>query len=123
MGKGLSLKTYKDLRAWQQAFALVREVYSVTESLPSTEAYGLTSQIRRAAVSVPANIAEGYSRTGRKEYIQFLSIARGSLAELETLILIAKEVRNLQGADLLLEQIELTGQTLGALYYSLKNQS
>ena len=123
MGKGLSLKTHKDLRAWQQAFALVREVYSVTESLPSTEAYGLTSQIRRAAVSVPANIAEGYSRTGRKKYIQFLSIARGSLSELETLILIAKEVRNLQGADLLLEQIELTGQTLGALYYSLKNQS
>lgn len=123
MGKGLSLKTYKDLRAWQQAFALVREVYSVTESLPSTEAYGLTSQIRRAAVSVPANIAEGYSRTSRKEYIQFLSIARGSLSELETLILIAKEVRNLQGADPLLEHIELTGQTLGALYYSLKNQS
>ncbi len=101
----------------------MREVYSVTESLPSTEAYGLTSQIRRAAVSVPANIAEGYSRTGRKEYIQFLSIARGSLSELETLILIAKEVRNLQGADPLLEQIELTGQTLGALYHSLKNQS
>jgi four helix bundle protein len=83
------IRTHKDLVAWQKAVDLVVDVYSITKSFPKDEIYGLVSQIRRAAVSIPANIAEGAARQTKKEFQQYLHIAMGSLAELETHFIIA----------------------------------
>jgi len=83
------VKTYRDLMLWQKAMALVTEIYKVTKSFPRREDYGLTSQLRRCAVSIPSNIAEGYGRNSRNEYIRFLQIASGSLYELQTQLEIA----------------------------------
>jgi four helix bundle protein len=80
---------YKLLLAWQRAVELVPQIYRLTKKFPSDELYGLTSQLRRAAVSVPANIAEGQGRRSPKEFSHFLSIARGSLAEVDTLLIVA----------------------------------
>lgn len=81
-----------DLLVWQEAIQLVKMVYEVTAGFPRDELYGLTSQMRRAAVSVPSNIAEGAARFGTKEFLQFLAIARGSLSEIETQIIIANRL-------------------------------
>jgi four helix bundle protein len=78
------VKSYRELLVWQKAMELTVLVYRLTEGFPKREIYGLAAQIRRAGVSVPSNIAEGYGRGSRREYIQFLSIAQGSLKELET---------------------------------------
>ncbi|HVN77545.1 MAG TPA: four helix bundle protein [Terriglobia bacterium] len=86
------LKSYKDLLVWQKGIGLVRDIYSLTRSFPPDERFGLVSQLRRAAVSVPSNIAEGQSRHTSEEFVQFLSHAEGSLAELETQLLIAVEL-------------------------------
>ena len=85
-------RKHHDLVAWQQGIALVKDVYQLTNQFPESEKFGLSSQMRRAAVSVPANIAEGVGRNSPKERIQFLAIARGSLTELETHVVIAKEL-------------------------------
>lgn len=87
-----SKRMHHDLRAWQEAMVLVKDVYTITADFPREELFALTSQIRRAAVSIPSNIAEGAARTGHKEFLQFLSISRGSLSELETQLLIAAEI-------------------------------
>ncbi|MER9148890.1 four helix bundle protein [Mesorhizobium opportunistum] len=84
--------SYKDLLVWQQSMDLAVAVYGATKSWPKEELYGLTSQVRRAASSVPANIAEGYGREIRGSYQQFLRIAQGSLKELETQLLIAERI-------------------------------
>ncbi len=86
------IESYRDLLIWQQAMDLVAETYALTKTWPKDEAYGLTSQIRRASVSVPANIAEGYGRESRASYQNFLRIAQGSLKELETLLQVAVRV-------------------------------
>ena len=86
------MKSHKDLLVWQKSVDMVTRVYSVTNGWPKEEIYGLTSQIRRAAVSIPSNIAEGAGRTGKKEFSHFLSIAMGSLAEVETQIVIAQRL-------------------------------
>ncbi|HEX8994159.1 MAG TPA: four helix bundle protein [Candidatus Paceibacterota bacterium] len=83
------MQSYKDLVVWQKSVAFVTAVYRATESFPKSELFGLTNQIRRAAVSIPANIAEGYARKHRAEYSQFVRIAFASGAELETHLLIA----------------------------------
>lgn len=88
----MSIKSYKDLVVWQKSIELVKEIYKTTETMPKTEIYGLVSQMRRAAVSVPSNIAEGYKRKNLGEYIQFLSIADASAAELETQIIISRDL-------------------------------
>jgi four helix bundle protein len=80
------INSYKDLIVWQKSMDLTESVYRISEKLPSKENYGLISQMRRAAVSIPSNIAEGYGRQSTGSYAQFLSIARGSLLELETQI-------------------------------------
>ena len=80
----MSLQSYRDLVVWQKAMDLVEEIYRLTKMLPKEELYALATQIRRAAISIPANIAEGYGRLHRKEYLNHLSIARGSLMEVET---------------------------------------
>ena len=86
------IRDYKDLLVWQKGIALAKEVYKVTGRFPSEEKFGLISQMRRAAVSVPSNIAEGQARNTRGEFIQFLSHAEGSLAELDTQARIASEL-------------------------------
>ena len=83
-------RKHKELRAWQASMRLVQEVYALTASFPKEELFGLTSQMRRAAVSVPSNIAEGSARNGTKELIHFLSIATGSLSELDTQLELTK---------------------------------
>jgi four helix bundle protein len=83
------VKRYTDLIAWQKAMDLVEAVYGSTKSFPKEELYGLTSQIRRSAISIPSNIAEGHCRNGRREFVHHVSIALGSLAEIETQLLIA----------------------------------
>jgi len=84
--------SYKDLHAWQKAIELVLQVYTTTRNFPKEELYGLVSQLRRAAVSVPSNIAEGKGRSSDKEFVLFLHHARGSLLELETQVLIARKL-------------------------------
>ena len=115
------VKTFKDLLVWQEAMNLVEMIYLQTTIFPKEEIYGLTSQIRRAAVSIPANIAEGNGRKGSKEYLQFLSIANGSMKELETHLLIAERLKFLTKETLtpLQTQLEKTGCLLTALRKSI----
>lgn len=91
-----TLHSYKDLIVWQKAIKLAVMIYQITSSFPKEEVYGLTSQLRRAAVSIPSNIAEGRHRGSRKDFLQFLRIAYASGAEVETQLLIAKEVIGLE---------------------------
>lgn len=95
----MEIKSHKDLIVWQKAMDLAVVIYRKTEVFPKSEIYGLTSQIRRSAVSIPSNIAEGYMRGHKSEYIQFLRIAYGSAAELETQILIAKNIDYIREDD------------------------
>ena len=89
-------KSYKDLIVWQKSYTLCTEVYNVTKLLPKDEQFGLTSQIRRCAVSIPSNIAEGQQRNNKREFVQFLGIAKGSLAELETQLSLANDIYGLE---------------------------
>ncbi len=86
------MKTYRELICWQKAIELVKSIYKITNNFPHTEQFGLTSQLRRAAVSVPSNIAEGFGRGSNKDFRRFLDISRGSLFEIQTQIYIAKEL-------------------------------
>ena len=86
------IRSYRDLIVWQKSVEMVVVVYKTTKKFPSSEQFGITSQIQRSAVSVPANIAEGYGRNTRKEYVYFLRIAHGSLSELETLLTISQKL-------------------------------
>lgn len=88
----MALQNYRELEVWQQSMEFVTNVYSLTRSFPAEEKYGLTSQLRRAAASIPANIAEGYGRSHRGDYVRFLSIARGSLCEVETFLILASRL-------------------------------
>lgn len=87
------IKTYKELIVWQKSIKLVKEIFLLTDKFPKSEVFGLTSQMRRCSVSIPSNIAEGYGRKSQKEYSQFYSIAYGSVLELETQLIIAREVK------------------------------
>lgn len=88
----MSVKSYKDLVVWQQSMELVKQIYNLTALLPKSEQFGLTNQLTRCAVSIPSNIAEGQQRQNLKEYRQFLGIAKGSAGELETQLLIVKDI-------------------------------
>lgn len=87
-----TIKSFRDLKIWKEGIEVVKKVYNITKKFPKEEQYGLSSQMRRAAVSIPSNIAEGFRRKHNKEYIQFLNIALGSCAELETQLVIAREL-------------------------------
>ena len=87
------MNSYKELVVWRKSIELVEKIYHDTETFPQSESYGLTAQMRRAAISIPSNIAEGYSRNHRAEYRQFLGVALGSGTELETQIIIAKKLK------------------------------
>ncbi|HSV86226.1 MAG TPA: four helix bundle protein [Levilinea sp.] len=93
------VRSYRDLIVWQKGIELAKRIYMITKKFPSSEVYGLTNQLRRAAVSIPSNIAEGQSRQSTKEFIHFLHISLGSLSELDTQIVIAKELEYLSDSD------------------------
>ena len=104
------MQSYKDLIVWQKNIECVALIYSLTERFPKTEQFGLTSQMRRAAVSIPSNLAEGYARKHRAEYLQFIRIAYGSGAELETQLILTKKLgfaqdKNLASVVSLLDEI------------------
>jgi four helix bundle protein len=102
------IKTYRDLNIWNASIELVKDIYKLTEKFSQQEIYGLTSQMRRAAISIPSNVAEGFRRQHNKEFKQFLYTTLGSCAELETQITIAKELRYIQQdkEDALLEKLD-----------------
>jgi four helix bundle protein len=118
-----AIQSYQDLAAWQEARMLVRKVYEMTKSFPTDERYGLISQIRRCAVSVPSNIAEGYGRGSRNDYSRFLRIARGSLFEFETQLILAYDLGFVQDelkTDIQ-EQIDRVARPLWGLIRSVEN--
>ncbi len=121
----MGLRSYRDLIAWQKAMDLVEQAHRVTRNWPSDERYELTSQVRRAVVSVPANIAEGQGRSGSKELLHHLSIANGSLHEAETHLLIAKRLDYLDGqtCDELLRQTAEVGRLLYGLRRSITSRA
>ena len=94
-----NLKSYKELIVWQKAMKLVTIIYDLSKKFPEDERFGLTSQMRRCSVSIPSNIAEGWGRLSRKNYVQFLRISRGSLYELETQILITKQLNYINDSE------------------------
>lgn len=116
------LKNYKELNVWKKAYQLCLEIYQITKTFPKEEIYGLTSQLRRASVSVPSNIAEGYGRQTTKEYIQALYIAYGSICEMETQILLSKDLGYIQAkiSEDLKQDIGNVERMLKALIKSLK---
>jgi four helix bundle protein len=111
------IKSYRDLSVWQKAVDIVTEAYRLSETFPRSEDFGLRLQLRRAAISVPANIAEGHGRTGIGEYLHHLSIAHGSLAELETLLTVAGNLGYVK-ADTI-ESIGKQGEEVGRLLRAL----
>jgi len=118
------LRNYKELVVWQKGKNFAAQIYRATEVFPRAERFGLTSQIRRSATSVPANIAEGWGRGSTGEYVQFLLIARGSLMEMETHLIIAADLAYLKPEELesFQRQIEGIGQMLNRLIQALKNR-
>ncbi|MBI3478142.1 MAG: four helix bundle protein [Acidobacteria bacterium] len=118
-------RSYRDLIAWQKAMKLVTGIYSSTHRFPSEERFGITNQLRRAAVSVPSNIAEGQARFSQKEFHHFLSQARGSLVEIETQLMIARDLKYLHPGktEALLALTEELGKILNGLIASIKNRA
>lgn len=115
------ISSYKDLIVWQRSMDLVESIYQITSKFPSAEQWGLVSQMRRAAVSVPSNIAEGYGRQATGNYRHHLSIARGSLLELETQVLLSERLGylRLDGAVTILAEIEEISRMLATLVSKL----
>ncbi|MGK6352517.1 four helix bundle protein [Parapedobacter sp. DT-150] len=114
--------SYRDLDVWNNAMNLVELIYKSTGSFPREEVYGLTSQIRRSAVSIPSNIAEGFMRKNTREYLQFLYIAQGSLGELDTQLEIVKRLNYLDDSTAVDEDIETIRKQLYGLINSLKQR-
>jgi four helix bundle protein len=114
------IKNHKDLIAWQKGIELVTDIYQLTNSFPKEEFYGLTNQMRRAAVSIPSNIAEGAARNSRKEYVQFLHISLGSLAELETQLIISSNLKFSSEVETFIEKIKKIRRLVNGLIFKLK---
>ena len=115
-------RKHHDLHVWQEARLLVKDIYTLTKQFPREEIYGLTSQMRRASVSVPSNISEGAARTSKKEFLQFLSIARGSLSELETQVILTTDLGYMKNNGALLSRIDRTFSLLGGLINSVQKK-
>jgi len=113
---------HSDLEVWKKAIDFVADVYKITGNFPKEEVYGLTSQIRRAAVSIPSNIAEGSARQSDKEFIQFLYVALGSLVETETQLIISKEIGYLNDISYLSQEVENIRKMLVGLIKHLKGK-
>lgn len=117
-------KSYEDLVVWQRAVDLAPKVYELLRSFPKHETYALADQIRRAVVSISANIAEGQARRSKKEFLQHLSIARGSLAELHTLLVVAQRLSYLTAPQIqeITEELAMVGKPLAGLMSHLKTE-
>ena len=114
------VRPHEKLDAWQEGMCLVKMTYLVTQSFPKEELYGLTAQMRRAAVSIPSNLAEGAARSSKKELAQFINIAKGSLSELETQMIIASELGYLSREHEIFAHLDRVGKLLSGLYRSVK---
>ena len=125
MLRAVPLKSYRDLEVWQQSMELAERVWRLSARFPAQERFGMTSQLRRAATSVPANIAEGAERHGTREFLQFLGIASGSLAETETFLLLAERLGLLppEKVNDTLEQAATVGRLLNGLKRSLRERT
>ena len=118
------VNSYRDLKVWQEAMTLAQECYLMTKSFPKDEMYGMTTQIRRSAVSVAANIAEGYGRDSTGSYVHFLQIAQGSLKELETHLMLSERVQLVvqDATKTMLERADGIGRMLRALIRNLQGR-
>lgn len=117
------MKTFNDLLVWQKAHQLVIETYHLTQQFPAEERYGLTQQMRRAVVSVAANIAEGHQRSSKREFLRFLDIAHGSLDELKYYLILSKDLRYLNGSCVeLCKRAEEIGRMLNGLKAHVKRE-
>lgn len=114
----MAIDSYRKLIVWQKSFQLVKDIYLLTKTLPEDEKFGLVSQMRRCAMSIPSNIAEGQQRNNAKEYRQFLGVARGSAAELSTQLLLVQDLYS-KDVTLLLEEVESIQKMLYALLQKL----
>jgi four helix bundle protein len=116
-----TIESYRDLEVWKRGLALAKQCYVVTRSFPKEEMFGLTSQIRRSAASIPANIAEGWGRDSRGDYVRFLRIALGSTKELETHLILSAEIQILDaiGRDEILAHCDELGRMLRGLIRKL----
>jgi len=116
------MKNHKDLDVWNMSMEFVTDVYNLTKIFPNNEIYGLTNQLRRAAVSIPSNIAEGAARNSKKEFIQFLYISLGSLAEVETQLIISQKLEYSESIDSLVAKIERIKKMLNGLIFHSKTK-
>jgi four helix bundle protein len=118
------MHNFRELKVWQEAMEITKRTYKLTRTFPSSEIYGLTSQINRAAVSIPSNIAEGSGRNGNKEFVQFLSISMGSCFEVETQLTLALEFSYLQKDDYdrLILDLNKLEKMINSLISTLKTQ-
>lgn len=119
-----TFKSYRDLDVWQRSMRLAKEIYKVTQRFPADERFGLTNQLRRAAVPVPSNLAEGHARFGAGEFSRLISITMGSVAELETQILLSSDLGYISGAtaDELLTELDGLGKMLRGLAKSIQRR-
>ena len=111
------MQTFRDLRVWQEAHSFVLQVYRVTDSFPTSERYGLTSQLRPSAVSVPANIVEGFKRKGDKEFSRFLTVAQASLEEARYLLFLARDLEYLSANAY--KEVDTQADTVGKMLHGL----
>ena len=120
----MAFRNYRELRVWHASLSLVEAVYRLSNQFPKQELFGLTQQLRRAAISIPSNIAEGHSRHSKREFLQFLSIASGSLAEVHTQMLIANRLQysGISETDALFKDIDNVGRMLTRLKQSLHRE-
>ena len=116
----MKTKSFKDLIVWQKAYRLVLEVYRITKDFPKSEIYGLAQQMRRAAISLPSNVAEGYGRRHKTEYKQFLSIAYGSLSELETQYLLSVDLGYTKKSEIIENLLKEVGSMLYRMIYPIR---
>ena len=116
------MRDHKDLDVWKAGMDLVAEIYTITLSFPKEELYGLASQMRRAAVSIPSNIAEGAARKTENEFVQFLFVALGSASELETQVIIALRLRYLGSAETILTRLDSIKKLLNGLIRHYRNK-
>jgi four helix bundle protein len=118
---GLDGRGHYKLDAWKVSRVLVSDIYRITQSFPKEEMFGLVAQMRRAAVSIPSNIAEGAARTGDKEFAQFLNVARGSLSELETQLLIASDLGYIKNDDAIFGAVDRVSRLITGLHKTVRS--
>ena len=116
------MASHKDLEVWKQAIELTKAVYELTSGFPSSEIYGLVSQMRRSAISIPSNIAEGAARNSDKEFIQFLYVTLGSISELDTQYILSKEIQLAEGSAKVEKIMDSVGKMTMGLIKHLKNK-